>query len=128
MDEIDELDDGPEIVLGEQRASNSFQTAWGWPVLKSPGADYGNFYQNQAIRSTLLTSPPPLHEGPVEPSPWSNISAVLSPPEKEYIIAKAPNSLSSSYCTTVDVRSQSREIIESLPMVDFEHVPSNVQT
>jgi hypothetical protein len=95
------------------------QPSAGWPAQKQMGPTLYDCHQNGMntfTTSSQLQQPKTVGQQPM--TPFWNDSA---PKHKEYIIS-APNSLSSSFGSSVldmDVRSRSQEIIESLAVVVF---------
>jgi len=124
MDEMDELESDTEIVFGDQRPLDTCQSARGWPAPELPRSMFGSFHQNQAGNASSPSQPQPTLDLNQNTIPVTRRAPAS--PEKEYIISAAPLSLSSSFGSSqlgLDIRSESQEIIESLPMVDFEHPP-----
>ena len=124
MDEMDELESDTEIVFGDQRPLGTSQSVRGWPAPKLPSSTFGSFHQNQAGVASSPSQPQPTLD--LNQNTIAATGRAPASPEKEYIISAAPLSLSSSFGSSqlgLDIRSESQEIIESLPLVDFEHPP-----
>jgi hypothetical protein len=129
LDETDEVESDTEIVFDGHRPMALRQPSAGWPAQKQMGPTLYDCHQNGMntfTTSSQLQQPKTVGQQPM--TPFWNDSA---PKHKEYIIS-APNSLSSSFGSSVldmDVRSRSQEIIESLPLVEFcDQAPGIKQT